>query len=114
MTLASLADRVHAALGGPAPRIAGARERAVARVAVAPGAGSDLVAEAAASGADVLVTGDVSHHRAREALDRGLCLVDPGHVATERPGLVRLLAWVREIAPGTVDLLDLDPDPFAS
>ncbi len=112
-TLASLAGRVQAALGGLAPRVVGARDRAIGRVAVAPGAGSDLVAEAASCGADALVTGDVPHHRAREALDRGLGLVDPGHVATERPGLVRLLAWVREIAPAAVDLLDLDPDPYA-
>ena len=112
-TLGVLAERVAAALGCPPPRVAGPRQGAVARVAVVPGAGADLIAAAAAAGADALVTGDVSHHRAREALDRGLALVDPGHAASERPGLVRLLAWVGELAPETVDLLDLDPDPFA-
>jgi putative NIF3 family GTP cyclohydrolase 1 type 2 len=41
-------------------------------------------------GADVLVTGDVKYHDAREAEALGLAVIDPGHFATERlmvPGL---------------------------
>ena len=39
--------------------------------------------DAIAAGADVLVTGDVRHHAALDALELGLALIDAGHHATE-------------------------------
>ena len=101
-------------------RVAGDRDRDVSRVAVVPGSGSEFIAEAAATGADVLVTGDVGHHRARAALDAGLAIVDPGHAATERPGVAALYAAVctivEELAPGMVASPEMvegrDTDPW--
>ncbi len=58
------------------------------------------------------MTGDVSHHRAREALDRGLAVIDAGHAGSERPGVRRLYAAVAEIVD-TVDLSEVDPDPWS-
>jgi len=114
-TLGSLAEQVAASLGAAAPRVAGNRGAALGRVAVVPGAGADFAAAARAAGADALVTGDLGHHAARQALDRGLSLVDPGHAATERPGLAKLRAWVAELAEQPADLSDedLDPDPWS-
>jgi dinuclear metal center YbgI/SA1388 family protein len=112
-TLGSLADRAGEALGAGSPRVAGDRGRTLGRVAVVPGSGSDFIADARAAGADALVTGDLGHHAAREALDGGLSLVDPGHAATERPGLAVLRAWVAELAEEPVNLSDLDPDPWS-
>ena len=93
-------------------RISGDRDVAVDRVAVVPGSGSSLI-EAASTVAQVLVTGDVSHHRAVAALDQGLAIADPGHVATERPGMAALAAMVSEIGAAhdaeVVDLTDIDP-----
>lgn len=77
-------------------------------MAVVPGSGSSYLKGAAAAGADVMVTGDVSHHRAVEAGDDGLAVIDPGHLATERPGVARLYAAVAAIFPGAVDLTTLD------
>lgn len=93
-------------------RISGDRNRDVNDVAVVPGSGSSLIA-AAAEIADVLITGDVSHHDAVAARDVGLAIVDPGHVATERPGMSRLVALVRE-ASGVevVDLTSIDPQTW--
>ncbi len=111
-TLAKLAARAARALGGPAPRIAGDLARPLERVAVVPGSGGEFAAQACARGAQALVTGDLGHHAAREALARGLCLVDAGHAATERPGLARLVEWVNELGVETVSFLDCDPDPW--
>ncbi len=111
-SLADFAARVAAALGVRVPRVAGATGRAVRRVAVLPGSGADFLDAAADAGADVVVTGDVSHHRARAALDRGLARVDPGHAPTERPGVRRLREWVEALGVPVRDLLALDPDPF--
>ncbi len=111
-TLAELAERVRGALSVAHPRVAGEPGRILERVAVIPGAGKDWVAAAGHAGAAALVTGDLPHHVAREAADLGLALVDPGHAATERPGLQRLLDWVLGLGLPTRSLLDLDPDPW--
>jgi dinuclear metal center YbgI/SA1388 family protein len=107
-TVRAFADRVGAALGG-SPRIAGDGDAPVTSVAAVPGSGSDFLTDAAALGADVVVTGDVSHHTARASLDRGTAVIDPGHAATERPGVERLYAAVGEIADDVRDLGMDDP-----
>ena len=86
-------------------RVPGANPR---RVAVAPGAGGSRVAAAAAAGCDVLVSGDISHHRVVEANDLGLSIIDPGHAATERPGIARLRALVAELVGDEVALHTAD------
>ncbi len=91
-------------------RVAGDREARIERVAVVPGSGGSFV-EAAADVADVLVTGDVKHHEAREAVDRGMAVVDAGHVATERPGVEALYAAVGTLT-GDVVRIGRHPDPW--
>lgn len=80
-------------------------------VAVAPGAGESRITPAAAAGCDVLVTGDVSHHRMVEANDRGLSIIDVGHAASERPGMARLAALVTELVG---DRCDVRSSPFSA
>jgi dinuclear metal center YbgI/SA1388 family protein len=65
--------------------------RAVRIVAVCPGAGGRYVGVAAAVGADVYVTGDLTYHQVVEASERGLALIDAGHYPTER-AFTRLVA----------------------
>jgi dinuclear metal center YbgI/SA1388 family protein len=94
-------------------RVSGDRETVLERVAVVPGSGSDFVEKAAAV-ADALVTGDVSHHRTVQALDLGLAIVDPGHVATERPGMPRLVALAATIPDvEVVDFTGVDPETWS-
>ena len=62
-------------------------------------------------GAEMLVTGDVSHHQMSQAEQLGMAVIDPGHVATEAPGLQRLLEVVTEVAARTIDLTGLRPGP---
>ena len=111
-TLAVLDALVSDAFGPNGLRITGNRHANVDRVAVVPGSGSDFIA-AAAERADALVTGDVPHHRAVRAADLGLAIVDPGHTATERPGmraLVELIASVTDVE--VVDLTTIDPQTW--
>lgn len=65
-------------------RAGGDRSREVKRVAVCGGAGAEFWPQARAAGADVLVTGDVKYHLARDMLAAGLNFIDAGHYATER------------------------------
>lgn len=107
---------VHAMLAnvfGPmGVRVSGDEDRDVETMAVVPGSGSSFI-EKAAEVAEVLVTGDVSHHRAVAARDLGLSVVDPGHTITERPGMSALVEMVGE-ASGleVVDLTAIDPQTW--
>ena len=104
VSLQGLADRVADELGDRGLRTSGLPTSSVGRVAVVPGSGSSYIGAAAAAGAEVLVTGDVAHHRMVEAADRGVSIIDPGHLATERPGIRKLYALVAGIVPDAVDL----------
>jgi len=50
------------------------------------------------------VTGNSAHHCMVEAGGRGPSIIDPGHLATERPGVRRLYDLVAGIVPEAVDL----------
>ncbi len=112
-TLSALDARVADAFGSNGLRVSGDRDLRVETVAVIPGSGSDFI-DMAAGVADALVTGDVSHHLVIKALDLGLSIVDPGHIATERPGMTALVGLVAGLAPGpVVDLTEIDPETWS-
>jgi putative NIF3 family GTP cyclohydrolase 1 type 2 len=102
-------------IGEPSAPFSGS-ERPVRKVAVVPGSGGSFLKAAIATGSDVFVTGDIGHHSVREALDRGLAVIDPGHAPTERPGMTWLLEVVTEVGNAhgavTVDFVGLDPTPW--
>ncbi len=71
-------------------RMVGPRDRMIRRVAVGGGACAELMPDAIAQGADVLVTSDIRHHEFVDATARGFVLIDAGHAATETPGAQEL------------------------
>lgn len=112
-TLEAMEARVAETLGSTGLRVSGERGRTIDRVAVVPGSGSGHI-EQAAMVADAIVTGDVSHHRVVQALDLGLAVVDPGHIATERPGISALVTMVADVVGNSVvDLTELDPQTWS-
>lgn len=98
MTLADVCTKTESVLGPVQLRISGTSTALVERMAVVPGSGSSFIDQAVAADADVLVTGDVSHHRMAHAVDRDLLIIDAGHAATERPGMERLAGLIGEVA----------------
>lgn len=110
MTFPEFAIRAATVLGG-AVRFAARDPGHIQRVAVLPGSGGSMLDDAGGTGADVYLTGDLSHHQTVEGLDRGMALIDPGHARTEGPGVRSLLDAVRRIVPGAIDLID-DPTPW--
>jgi dinuclear metal center YbgI/SA1388 family protein len=99
-TLREFSQVVQEKLAVRSLRVSGNDNADIRKVAVCGGSGGDLVQAALFAGADVLVTGDVRYHEAREAHDSGLALIDAGHDATEKviiPVLRdSLLAKIRE------------------
>lgn len=95
MSLARLCRLTRERLAAPGLRLVGDPATVVQRVAVGAGAGADLIAKAARLGAQVLITGDVSHHQAQDAADLGLAVIDPGHFATEALVVPQIVSYLQ-------------------
>ena len=88
------------------------------KVAVCSGSGVSVMRSAARAGADVLVTGDVKYHEARDAEDLGIALIDAGHFHTEiimaAAVQSRLLHMLRESGFDGCQVIacSIETDPF--
>jgi dinuclear metal center YbgI/SA1388 family protein len=89
LPLPALTERI-AALTGQAPLVQGAGPSAIARLAIVSGAGADYVTEAAAAGADALLTGETSERVMANARELGTHVIAAGHYATETFGIKAL------------------------
>ena len=97
MTLSEFAAHCSARLGG-AVRTYGDGAKLIRRVAVLGGAGEDFARQALSAGADAYVTGEMAYHKALDAAAEGLCVLEAGHAATERPGILALSAALQNAA----------------
>ena len=100
MSLGEVARRIADGLPAPTARRSGDAGRIVRRIAVLGGSGASAAADAIAAGAEVLVTGDVRHHVALDALELGLALIDAGHHATE---VAAMPAFAARLAAAAVE-----------
>lgn len=53
------------------------------RAAICPGSGGSLISEAVRQGAEVYITGDISHHQGIDAVAEGMAVIDAGHYGIE-------------------------------
>ena len=95
--LSAFVARCERALGGVI-RAYGDEERVVERVAVLGGAGEDFARQALEAGADAYLTGEMAYHKALDAAAEGLCVLEAGHAATERPGIFALADALQKAA----------------
>ena len=58
-------------------------EAVIQKAAVCPGAGGSTMGEALAAGAQVYITGDISHHEGIDAVAQGMAVIDAGHYGIE-------------------------------
>ena len=100
-----LLGSVSRSLGFPARLVASPDPaRRIGRVAVLGGSGGSFIREAASSGADAYVTGDLDYHDALLAESLGLVAVDAGHAATELPSLEALARRLAQIVDTPVSV----------
>ena len=85
MTARELADAVktgfgldHVSLFGE-----GLTDRPLSRIAICPGSGGSEIGEALQAGAELFLTGDISHHEGIDAAARGMLVMDAGHYGLE-------------------------------
>lgn len=95
--LSSFAARTERALRD-AVRVYGSESRSIRRVAVMGGSGADYVPDALEATADAFVTGEIGYHRALDAVDRGLGILEAGHAATEKPAIPALARALQNAA----------------
>ncbi len=112
-TRGQLVERVKAQLGLGYLLVAGPAEGPAGTVAVAAGAGGELLEDAIRAGADVFVTGEVRHHEALSAARRGVTVVATLHSNSERAAVRayagRLAARLTDVE---VTASTQDRDPF--
>jgi len=89
ITLSQLADSASVAFA-VTPRVWGAPDTPLTRIATATGSAGSLIGDVLAAGAQALVAGEVRYHDALDALEAGLCIIELGHDVSEWP-LVSLL-----------------------
>ncbi len=87
LSLCSFAAMVKKSVRVGLVQTVGEAEREVRRVAIACGAGGEMMSDAVRACADVLLTGEARFHDYLAAQAQGLALVLPGHYATERCGV---------------------------
>jgi dinuclear metal center YbgI/SA1388 family protein len=93
--------------------VSGPTTGAAATVAVAAGAGGELLEEAVRAGADVFVTGEVRHHDALAAARRGVTVIATLHSNSERAAVGAYAARLgARLAGVTVTVSTQDRDPF--
>lgn len=97
--LKEFAAAVARVLDCPTVRVSGTGERSIHKVALCGGSGGNYVSLAHGRDADVLLTGDISHHQALDAFQLGLALVDPGHYSSEYPILYKVETYLRSVLP---------------
>ena len=85
-------------------------EERIRRIAICPGSGSSLAPEAAAAGADLLITGDVKYHA---ALEFPLPVLDVGHFSLEEEMMRRFALQLKEQASDVAVQFVPAQDPLA-
>ncbi|MGN0161267.1 MAG: Nif3-like dinuclear metal center hexameric protein [Lachnospiraceae bacterium] len=58
-------------------------DKIVKRVAISPGSGKSMIPAAVEKKADLLITGDITHHDGIDAVEAGLTVIDAGHYGLE-------------------------------
>ena len=108
-------DRVQQGIGRTSGGllVAGPREGAARTIAVLAGCAGDLLHGALSEGADIVLTGEVRHHDALAAAERGATVIATLHSNSERLALPALAAGLRgELPELDVLLSQRDADPF--
>jgi len=89
ITLGALVSNIEIALKR-SPLVIGDQSRMVRKVAWCTGAAQGYIDTAAALGADVYISGEISEQTTHQALELGVSYISAGHHATERYGVQAL------------------------
>ncbi len=110
MTVRELAGMVKERFGLPFVTVYGMEQvtELVTRVAVSPGAGGSMISHGIASGAQVLVTGDIGHHGGIDAVACKMAIIDGGHYGLEHIFMPFMKEYLKKATEGAVEIVAED------
>ena len=102
-TLESYAEKVKKVFSTDNVMIFGGRQREIKKVVSFCGAGCDIpeVRLAEKENADLIVSADMKHHVITDALDRGICVLQITHYASENYGMKVFASYIKGKLKGT-------------
>ncbi|SFR85602.1 Nif3-like dinuclear metal center hexameric protein [[Clostridium] aminophilum] len=80
-------------------------EKMIRRAAILPGSGGSDVDAAVASGAEVYISGDISHHQGLDGLEKGIPVIDAGHYGIEHIFMPVMKDYLEEILTDEVEIM---------
>ena len=100
MTLRECADYVKEHFNVPNVRVYGDLDDKIEMAAVMPGSGGSFIKNALSAGADVMITGDIDHHEAIDAVAQGIHIIDAGHYGIEKLFIPFMEEFIKRELPG--------------
>lgn len=112
LDLRACCEKVKDAFGLTHVQVFGDLSGTVKRLAISPGSGKSMIGPALASGADVLVSGDIGHHEGIDAAAQGLAVIDAGHYGIEHIFIEDMREFLEKRLEGVSVTSDPPRDPF--
>ena len=75
----------------------GGEDRLISRIAISPGSGKGMYKAAYEKRASLLISGDISHHDAVDALELGVATIDAGHYGLEHIFIADMAQRLRDM-----------------
>lgn len=91
------AERIKKLFDLPYVVVYGDPETLVSRVAISPGSGKGMYTEALKKGAQLLITGDIGHHDAIDAVALGVNIIDASHYGLEHIYMQYMKEYLEEL-----------------
>ncbi len=112
ITLLTLSELIKDTFELEAVRVFGDLQQTVSRAGILPGSGSSGIRDAIRREADVLITGDISHHDGIDAVAQGLCVIDAGHFGIEKIFIPYMREYLERNTKGLTIHCDDREEPF--
>lgn len=96
----------------PSVRVYGDPYQPVVTAAILPGSGADEIDLAVKAGADCMVTGDITHHKGIDAVEKGIAVIDAGHYGVEKLFIPYMESFLRREIPELKVLKAAEKEPF--
>lgn len=102
-SLQDMAMRCRDAFGLEHVRVYGNPDLPVRTCAILPGSGHDEIDLALKQGADVMITGDITHHVGIDSVEKGIAVIDAGHYGVEK----LFVPWMKKYLERTMPELEV-------
>ena len=112
MSLQECAAMVKDVFRIPRVRVYGDPDAPIVTAAILPGSGKDEIDLAVTKGADVMITGDITHHVGLDAVEKGIAVIDAGHYGVEKLFIPYMQEYLAREFPSLQVLCAPEKEPF--